>query len=116
MKLRFQMVGSGSPVPGQDDGAQSFLAQIVHDSAGLGADIVPQDDAPEQVPFGKPNFRKTCVRGCKLGDGCRVASLRQPFAPAKLARIKTMPSANAQPGNGFKLVEVQQRKLLVLAI
>ena len=51
------MVGGGLAVAGQDNGAQALMAQFFEHVPGLRADVVAQDEPPEEAALDKPDFR-----------------------------------------------------------
>ena len=115
-QLRPQMLGGGFAVAGQNDGAQAFAVQFIHEVAGLRADVVAQDEPAEQVACGEPDFREAGVGGRHLGDGRGVRALGQPFAAAQQAGVAIAAGAQALAGDGFEVGEFQGLQALLFAV
>src|SRR6266436_8344544 len=99
------MVRSRLSIASEDDCAQAFVAQFFDHQAGLGPDIVAQDNATKQRTFREPYFRKPSFRAADLGDGRSASVASQPITPAKKTFAAIAPGTQTLAGDGFKLFE-----------
>src|SRR5438874_10861377 len=98
------MISRRFAVASQYDSAKTLAAQFFKDLAGLGPDIISQNNPAQQVAFSEPDFRKTRLSLRDPGDGCAMLglALRQPGTPPQAASHTISPGSQSLAGNRFE--------------
>ncbi len=93
-----------------------FVAEGFDDLAGLGADIVAQHQAAQQVAAGDPDLGKPRVQRWHVLDLGEGAHFQEPVAAAQEAIHALMPGAQALAGERFELGQFELGQLLLFAV
>jgi hypothetical protein len=87
-----QVLGGGPAVAGQDHGAETFAPQLLKNGSRLGADIIAQDETPQQTIARHPDFRQAGIGWGHARYEFGAFALGQPLPPAKLASLAVQSS------------------------
>lgn len=104
VEMALEVIGRGMAVAGEGDGMESVCAEIGDNLAGLGSDIVAEEEASDEGSVAEPDFG-----GARLGRGrfgrVRVGTFEDKVATSEAEIEVVEAGGGALAGHGFEVVD-----------